>query len=48
MTVNLNWAKILRFEEFSRALSRFSTSEFFRARRLFPFVLELSAATKRS
>ena len=27
-------------------LSRFSTSEYFRAKRLFPFVLELSAETK--
>ena len=27
-------------------LSRFSTSEYFRAKRLFPFVLELSAGTK--
>ena len=30
------------------ALSRFSTSEFFRAKRLFTFVLELSAATMRN
>ena len=29
-----------------QVLSRFSTSEYFRAKRLFPFVLELSAETK--